>query len=66
MTDYTSRTVTKTRKEYALKSPTNWAEAEKVLAAIKRDLSDRKTWDYTVQIEARDDAIVFWFEVPNG
>jgi hypothetical protein len=63
MPDYESRTVTTTRQEYALRSPSNWAEVEKVLAAVKRDLSGRRTFDNDVTAEARDGEIVFWYEV---
>ena len=62
MADYTSRTVTTTRKEYELRSPTNWAEVGKVIAAIEQDLSGRRTYDDDVTVEARDDVIVFSYE----
>ncbi len=63
MADWTSRIVTTVRKEYTLPSPTNWTEVGKVLAAIRSDLSAERTYDDTVRVEARDDEIVFWFEV---
>lgn len=63
MADYTSRTVTTTRKEYALRSPTNWAEVGKVIAVIEGELSAKRTYDNDVTVEARDDEIVFWFDV---
>jgi hypothetical protein len=66
MADWMSRTVTTVRKEYILPSPTNWVEAEKVFAAIRNELNDKRTYDDTVKIEARDDEIVFWFAVGDG
>jgi hypothetical protein len=64
--DYSTRVVTTTRKEYVLESPTNWAEVEKVLAAIKGDMSGgRRTYDDDVVVEARDDEVVFWFKVAD-
>ena len=63
MADWTSQIVTTVRKEYTLPSPTNWVEVRKVLAAICNDLSAEQTYDDTVRVEARDDEIVFSFEV---
>ena len=65
----TSRTVTTTRREYVLPSPTNWGELGKALAAVRSELGDEAArWDDAVIVEARDDEIVIWHEreVPRG
>lgn len=63
MADYTSRIVTTTRKEFILPSPTNWGEVQKVLAALRTDLAGKRAYDDDVTVEARDDEIVFSYEV---
>jgi hypothetical protein len=63
MATYTSRTVTTTRREYVLTSPTNWAEVGKVVAALNQELGEEAArWDDVVTVEARDDEIVFSYE----
>lgn len=70
MADYTSRTVTVTRREYVLASPTNWTQTRLVLDVIEGELkalAERKgrpyrAWDDLVTVEARDDAVVFSYE----
>lgn len=64
MAAYTSRTVTVVTREYVLPSPTNWAEVGKVMSAIRTNLGqERACWDDTVTVEARDDEIVFSFQL---
>lgn len=67
MADYSVRTVTTTRKEYILPSPSDWGEVGKVMAAIRNQLSDKDArYDDTVTVEARDDEIVFSYTVSEG
>jgi hypothetical protein len=66
MADHTSRTVTKTWREYVLPNPTNWAEVSKVIAAIDRkELPEHglRSSDDLVEVTGRDDEIVFRFEI---
>jgi hypothetical protein len=65
MADYTSRTVVTTVREYALPSPTNWAEVQKVFAAIKNELSSQSLSDDTVTVRAHEDEIVFSYLVES-
>lgn len=50
--------------EYALTSPTNWAEVEKVLTAIANatDKYRFSKYDDFVRVEIVDDEIVFSYE----
>lgn len=67
MAVYTRRKVVTNRVEYVLPSPTNWVEVGKVTSVIADDLSQRglSESDDRVCVEARDDEIVFSFEVPS-
>jgi hypothetical protein len=68
MADYTSRTVTKTWREYVLPNPTNWAEISKVMAAIDRvelPKHDLRSSDDLVEVIGLDDEIVFRFVVES-
>lgn len=67
MAEYTSRTVTTVRREFALKRPTNWAEVDKVKAAISQELKELglSESDDRVTVDANDDEIVFWYEKSN-
>jgi hypothetical protein len=63
MADYTSRHVTTVRREYALPIETNWAEIDKVFAAMRNELGEeRAQYDDAVRTRVTDDEIVFWYE----
>lgn len=64
MAEYTFRDVTTVRREYALRRPTNWAEIDKVHAAIARELDDLglSHSDNRVMVDATDDEIVWSYE----
>jgi hypothetical protein len=64
MATYSSRDITICRREYSLPSPTNVAEVAKVFAAINQNLATRDGYsDDFVTVEARDDEIIFSFEI---
>lgn len=65
MADYTQRVVKTVRKEYVLRTPTNWAEVNKVLHAISKDLEGQNAADNTVTVDACQEPIVFSFEVSS-
>lgn len=64
MAEYTFRDVTTVRREYALRRPTNWAEVDKVKAAISQELKQLglSESDNRVTVDANDEEIVFWYE----
>lgn len=62
MAEYSFRDVTIVRREYTLPNPTNWAEINKVVAALEQELEEEGYSDDRVTVEARDDEIVFWYE----
>lgn len=64
MAECTPRHVTTVRREYALRRPTNWAEVDKVKAAISLELEELglSESDDRVTVDANDDEIVFWYE----
>ncbi len=62
--DFTRRTVTTTRVEYALPTPTNWAEIGKLTAAIQQEIGDEQSGsDDVVTVDAFDEVLVFSFEL---
>lgn len=64
MATYSSRDITIRRREYSLSSPTNMAEVAKVFAAINQDPATENGYvDDFITVEARDDEIVFSFEI---
>lgn len=64
MAEYAFRSVTTVRREYVLHRPTNWAEVDKVKAAISQELRQLglSESDDRVTVDANDDEIVFWYE----
>lgn len=64
MAEFTSRDVTTVRCEFVLRRPTNWAEVDKVKAAISQELKQLglSESDDRVTVDATDKEIVFWYE----
>lgn len=62
MADFLRREVTITWVEYELKTPTEWVEVQKVLAALNNDLAGIKTWSDTVEVLSDDEKIVFRYD----
>lgn len=62
MADYTRNEVTEKRIVYRLRTPTNWTEVSKVLAACQQDLSARTHYDDLVTVDVGDDEIRFSFD----
>lgn len=63
MSDATKRTVTTTRHEYVLPSPTTAQELWKAINWAQSDLPEnRRSWGDAYMVEARDDEIVIWWE----
>lgn len=61
MADYTFYDVTSVRREYVLRSPSNWSEVSKVIAALEQEITEGDS-DDRVTVEAKGDEIVFWYE----
>ena len=69
MADFTSRTTTKTWREFVLPNPTNWAEVSKAMTATRQAIvaaGRDAEWDDIVEVSATDEEIVFRFEIPSG
>lgn len=63
MASFTRREKKISRVEYALTTPTNWAEIGKVLAALRSELPpELAQWDDTVTVNVGDDEIVFTYD----
>jgi len=64
MAEFTSRDIITVRREFALRRPTNWAEVDKVKAAISQELKQLglSESDDRVTVDANDDEIVFSYE----
>lgn len=65
MADYTIRTISsKVRIAYVLPNPTNWAEVQKVMSAIRTATKDYRFADYDdfVTVTSDDEEIMFSYE----
>lgn len=63
MADFAARHVTTVRREFTLRTPTNWAEIGKVFAAIDLELkaAGLSDLDSRVTAETTEEEIVFWY-----
>jgi len=63
MADFGRRTVSTTRHEYVLDSPTNWGEMCKAAAVAIQEMPVRlRDFDDTLLVEAGDDEVVIYWE----
>lgn len=58
-------TPTTTRREFVLPSPSSWGSVRTMLDTIDEGFPPRQNWKDTVHVEARDGAIVFWYDAPD-
>jgi hypothetical protein len=66
MADFQQRTRHTARTEYVLPNPTTWVEIEKVLVALREDLSGEPVYDDTVTVSANDTEIVFSYPLTDA
>lgn len=66
MADWTWQTREIRIREYVLPSPTNGAQVRQVLGKMDDELgADKSRWDDAICVTARDDEIVFSYEISN-